>query len=331
LFNFFLIFSCSKSDVNPQNSKVVDINKKGTSSPLVQECPGGQHWNYSAGKCVADDCSPGYIWNNGNPGACVFQEIEIITNPNNSNDYVGSDHNSALNSIMPNYNDGNLEPTQQNVWTYTNIYCKSIGIDTSGTDSALTEDVDLGVYNFSNGGCPSLDSVGIILYNKEVISSTTKNYINRLGLLIDSIQFMATSDTIYGDFADEVISFENEIQNDNSITNKEKTMLLAAHAVARYSCNYWFNFVNVKKSTGWFSWKTLLGEDVSGAIGGAVGAAVTGVGLVAVGGAAVAGGVASSVTNAGSQIFHHIFSENYLPTGKILIETKNFYLSNYQM
>jgi hypothetical protein len=260
--------------------------------------------------------------------------ISVVTNPNNPDDTVGLRHNRGLDAIMPYYNNGNLQPTQQNVFYYTKNYLVNVGYDTSFINSTYNYTIEHGLYSFP--AMPSIDTVALILYNNGNISSEVKNYINTLSNLINSLDENAEpTQSMYDGFANQAISYENQIVYDNSLEDAEKAMLLSAYSVARYSLAYWCNYYNgssqplVMNKTNssavspqytsdhhWFHWKSVGKEDVCGALAGAAGGAIVGAfaGGVGAGPGAVVGGVGGAVTgsvqNAAEQLWDHFFGES---------------------
>ncbi len=257
--------------------------------------------------------------------------IAVITNSKNPEETVGKMHNNGMISIMPNYNSGSLQATQQNVFSFTKTFMIQNHYDSATLVYAYNYSIQHNYYSFSS--MPSIDSVAVREHNDNNLSTTAENYAFRLANLISSLLDSATS-AVYTSFANQVIVYENQIINDNSLTTNEKNILLSAHSVARYSANYWMNYYNSQSSGlssanvqvnslrqtpmkattgGWFNWKDTLGDDVAGALGGAAGGAIGGslaggVGaLPGAAGGALIGGVGASVQNAAKQVWNHLF------------------------
>lgn len=127
---FFI--SCTKTQLDASsNSAQISASKI---KPYVLQCGSGQHWDYYLHKCV-NDCPTGYH-NDSITGACVIDgggggttNITVVTNPNNPDEIVGQNHNLGMSTIMPNYSNGNLQPTEQNVLAYTKSFLSSKSYD----------------------------------------------------------------------------------------------------------------------------------------------------------------------------------------------------------
>jgi hypothetical protein len=311
-----------------------NLNSTGKVSPNVLDCGTGYHWDYYLKKCV-DDCPTGYH-NDSITGACVVdggggggqQNITVVTNPNNPEEVIGQEHNTGMAAIMPYYNDGTLEPTEQNVLAYTKTFLFSQGYDTSTFNEA---------YNYEKQHFEStiLQESNILtisneLYSQGVISATADNYLSQLSNFFASFAADSISiptQTAYNSFANNLIANENQFAGNSNLTSNDRYILFSAYSVARYSTVYAINYsiqlsnpvqpsynnVQPMKATSWFSWGHVGKSDVSGALGGAAGGAIVGAwggGIGAGPGALVGGiggGVGNSVTNAAEQIWDHLF------------------------
>lgn len=312
LFLFVLIaytfYACQKPE-HEAKKMAVSVSKNGLGSvadssltiiqgPCPYTCDDPRCANYSQ---PSADCPPTL------PSP---DTIAIKQNSNNTQEVVGQTHNNALRAIMPYYNSGTLQPTQQNVFNYTKSFLIRSGYDSATIVNTYNMLCQRGLYRFPNS--PNLDSVALLLYNGGNIGITAKNYANRLSTLLNSLNSYTTpTNTIYLNFANQCITYENQIKSDATITANEKNALLAAHSVARFSENYWMNQAIMKS---WYNWKSSAGADVAGAVGGAVmggmaGAVVGGIGAgpgAVLGGCT--GGIGNSVQNAAQQIWDHFFN-----------------------
>ena len=280
IFVGIIIFSCSKEYLS-RNSNNVDDLKSERVNPNVPACGIGYHWDYSLGKCVANDCPSGYHWDNFQR-KCVFTQISVITNPNNPDDSAGARHNQAVNSVM---GEVSSESSTAEIIQYTLNYLIAFNYDTSELRSEYN-------YTVSNGtfGYTAVDSLANKMYGIGEISNTAKNYMLDLSSLLNNIiSENDPNDSIYIVFADDAIGYEGTINADNSLSLNEKTMLLSAFSVARYSAAYWGNYIQNNSSDGQTSsnltqaqplvsflkkfWEKIAAADAGGAITGA-GAAI---------------------------------------------------------
>lgn len=278
-----IITSCTKMDLN--NPSALSQNQSKKVNPDVLDCGSGSHWDYYLLKCVPD-CGSGYH-NDSITGACVVDggggailpdEISIITNSNNPYDSSGSRHNQAMSSII---GDLSAETTVNQIIQYTLNYLVVYSYDTSELRHQYNLSDSLATFGFTD-----VDSLAYKMYSIGEISSTAKDYMVDLSSLLDNvIGDNDPSDAVYEVFANDAITYENSIVSDNSLSTNEKTMLLSAYSVARYSGAYWGNYIN--NSSGGVSsqnlsiqtnslsflkikkfWKKVLGADAAGAITG---------------------------------------------------------------
>lgn len=324
LFSGYMLNACKKENSKQEKQKltVSGTNKFGmVNDTALTKYPGPCPYTCDDPRCVgwaepSPDCPP---------PVTTPDTIAIKRNSNNPNEVVGQTHNNGLRSIMPYYNNGTLQPTQQNVFNYTKSFLIRSGYDSATIVNTYNSMSQSGYYRFPR--VPSIDSIAIMLYNDRRIGSIAKNYITRLSTLIKSLDGFATpTSTIYLNFANQVITYENQIKSDATITSNEKNSLLSAHSIARFSASYWMNYFNsqssgtttsqtmqAQRTSGWFDYKSSLGDDVAGAFAGAIVGGLTGaaVGGVGAGPGAVAGGcvggIGASAQNAAKQIWDHFF------------------------
>ena len=266
------LVSCSKLKSNMDDQNGIGLSnsniKESNSSPNVPECPPGYHWSWDSGKCVADDCPTGYHWDNLK-SACVVNTIYVIANPQNPDDSIGSRHNQALSSIMP---EVSSTTTDSEVVQLTINYLVPYGYDT--TEIWMEYDISdsLGLFGYS-----AIDSLAYKMYANGEISSTAESYMLDLSSLLNNvIGNNDPIDSIYDVFANEAIYYENEINSDNSLSSDEKEMLLSGYAIARYSAAFWGNYLN--NNSGGISspqfqlsffgkfWKKIIGADGAGSV-----------------------------------------------------------------
>ncbi len=298
-----IISSCTKTNLT--NAPATSQNlKSNTVTPDVPYCGTGYQWDFYLGKCVPV-CPTGYH-NDSITGACVVnqtQNITVITNPNNTDDYVGSLHNSGCDYVLPKISF--TSPTVYSDILYQDkVYINSKGYDSTDVSKAYLGGSQAG-YLFNpdsaytnNSGLPISK-----LYNDGKIGNTAKNYFNTVIDDMDSIiGNNLPSSGVYNSFANTLINLENQINSDYTLSSNERTVLLSACSVARYSAAYWGEYYLNENAGGVTSsavspmflgihfninWRKVVGADVVGAIGGFFGSLFSGGGVVvgAIGGA----------------------------------------------
>ena len=107
-----------------------------------------------------------------------------------------------------------------------------------------------------------------------------------------------------------------------SLSQQDAQVIIIATEIGKASISYWKENLNEwqdliapasaqGKTAGWFSGKEVVGADVAGGVGGAVGAAVVnvipGAGQVAYGGAILGGAAGASAADAVMQVWNHFF------------------------
>lgn len=303
-------------------------------TPKVLQCGSGYQWDYYLNKCVPV-CSSGYH-NDSITGACVVDGgntntlLTVKTNSNNPQDFVGSNHNEGMSQIMPNYDNGQLDPTEQNVLPKVKTFLLSKGYDTTIFNSCYNESKQLFGSNFIyQGDIPTIRDES---YANGIISAEAKNFLTNLSNTFKSFagdSIAIPTQTAYDTYANSLIQYENEFASDLSLDSADRYLLYSAFSVARYSVVYAINYAiqhpdniivarTMQTSSfwpKWLSWGSVGSHDITGAIGGAAGAAIVTAGS---GGAlapsipitAAGAGVANSIANLGDQIFHHYAGTN---------------------
>lgn len=307
LFSFLIIIlvslffiSCTKTQMNTSPLKGEGLSAN--VNPDVLQCNAGQHWDYYLHKCV-DICPTGYH-NDSITGACVADGggggsnyITVMTNPNNPYDYIGLKHNNGCDVLLGEVN-ANSPTLYSDILHYTKLYLNSQSYDTTIFNNWYSYAVSNGYYNLPDTFYTNHpDSLTNKFYRDGLISTTGKNYMNSINSVIDNtIGDNDPSSTLYNSAASQLITIENNISNDNSLTSVEKQGLLSMSSVARYSGAYWGNYILNSGTSrlfkkGWL--KSFLHADIGGAIAGAISGLFTGgVILNTVGGA-----VGASVAN----------------------------------
>lgn len=293
-----------------ENKVLAEINQKGVSPNLLPgPCP------YP---CTDIRCKAYY---NGYCGTSN-DTIIIRINPNNPNDFVGAEHNTGCDDIMQ-----EISLSSPTIWndvlTDMKGYLNSSEYDTTQFNSWYNYAVSSDYYSmpdtiFTNNP----DSLIVKLYSDGKITGSCKNYLTDIFNIIDNTIGNSTpSSTLYNSVAAQLITLENTIQSDNSLSSNEQSGLLAVCAIARYSGGYWGDYYFTENEGGaspsnsvnpdlflhihihiHITWRKFWNADISGGISGFFGTLITGGGLI-VGtlGGAVAGSVGEAV------------SENILP------------------
>lgn len=313
-----LLFSCSKDILPTSTSRNKGLNSV---NPDVPMCGTGYQWDYYLGKCVPI-CSSGYH-NDSTTGACVENggggtTISIISNGNNPYDTIGAKHNSGCSFILNNINP-NSSTLASDILYYTKITLANFNYDTTIFNSAYQYAITNDYYNIPDSFYEqNPDSLYNKLYNNSLIDLGTKNYLSQMNQIVDNI--IGDNDptqSIYNNFASSLISVENNITSDNTITDIEKKELLSTAAIYRYSYAYWGSYI-LNNSGGGISltslqhsslspnllniklhWKGFGKADAAGGISGAVAGAIATlpVSLVGAGLGAVGGGLGASIAH----------------------------------
>ncbi|MGH2643647.1 MAG: hypothetical protein ACRDE2_06855, partial [Chitinophagaceae bacterium] len=241
------LFACNTTDQLVsrkilENKVLSEISKNGVSPDKLQGwCPYNCHdircRAYQYGYCGPDTLPP--------PPP---DTIAVITNPNNPYDYTGADHNEAVKTIFPNIN-----PSDPSVDSVIEAQIKSYAITNFGMNADTIQMVFEAMqqeWNVPPSQFPRMDSLGNDLYGEGQISSEANGYIQQIystaseWLNVDSL----TQDE-YTNFAFSLISIEDNISDDNNLSSNEKNVLLSVGSIARYSAEYWGNYINEQSSS----------------------------------------------------------------------------------
>jgi hypothetical protein len=222
-------------------------------------------------------------------------------------EFVGIEHNKMLNEVYEFIKNGNIDKKTGKM-KIENFLISIINSNTEYSTQSNNIGIDYTKDVFSNK--INLNSPLKLSSNKSS-NSLADNYIDRLDQILTNIDFNDNS------VLTTINSIEQEIEQDENLTDENKVTLLSATQVSRYSYNYW--------SENWDNWLALVDVsktsfnksaagnivkgDVAGAIGGAAGAwavnIIPGAGQVAYGGAIIGAGVAGSVGVAVSELFDY--------------------------
>ncbi len=270
LIFLMIIASCTKNFPSSNRNGIPSSagDSTITSSSRIKPNP-----DYMPGSCpyvCTDSRCKAYL-----NGYCGPDTIAVITNSSNYYDYIGGQHNAGLSYVMRKLGGGSTDNSA--ILTQVENYMDSIGYSTSTVASGYSSEVTAGYMPFTD--IPDLDTLGTIMYNSSTISSTANSYIQHIFSIFEHYANDSLTSTIYTSFCDSLITLESSINSNAYLTTAEKTNLLAACAVGRYSGSYWGSrqsslSINARKvSSGskflfsWKVWKIII-CDVAGAVAG---------------------------------------------------------------
>lgn len=243
--------------------------------------------------------------------SCEKDENSLSTDINAKQlEFVGVEHNKMLNEVYEFIKNENIDKKTGKL-KIENFLISKINSNTEYSNQSNKIGIDYTKDVFSRK--INLNS-SLKLSSKKSSNSLADNYIDRLDQILTNIDFNDNSVLMT------INSIEQEIEQDENLTDENKITLLSATQVSRYSYNYWSEnwdnwlaLVDVNKSS--FNKRTksaggnIVKGDVAGAIGGAAGAwavnVIPGAGQVAYGGAIIGAGVAGSVGVAVYELFDY--------------------------
>ncbi|HSC39617.1 MAG TPA: hypothetical protein VLD19_17150, partial [Chitinophagaceae bacterium] len=83
-----------------------------------------------------------------------------------------------------------------------------------------------------------------LLYANSLINTTVKNYLHEMFFVLDSIVGdNEPTSALYNSASSQIISIENTISNDNTLSSNDKNGLLSVASVLRFSGSYWGNYL----------------------------------------------------------------------------------------
>jgi hypothetical protein len=236
----------------------------------------------------------------------------------NQYDYIGSNHNSLMNSFFSEYTQSRVQNENLSFDGVINYIADNSGINEDGfVNSILTHSVYQSIRN------TKLVNLSDKLLQMNVISQKYGTYIHSINSAIENELLLGNAS-----FYNRIISLENDVSSDDQLSDEEKGIFLAVASTARYSAEYWMaNYDIISSNYGsivsgkngksvklprWL--KDLIGADVSGAVGGgAIGAMIGGTATLgtltlpswAVG--AITGGVGNSITSGVQSLWNWLF------------------------
>uniref|UniRef100_UPI004049B8A1 hypothetical protein n=1 Tax=Flavobacterium sp. TaxID=239 RepID=UPI004049B8A1 len=221
--------------------------------------------------------------------------ISTPENANNPYDEVGVMHNVVIEKVM--FNASNLVTTDD----YIN-YAKTVSNDVYGinasntvipTNTQIKTIIDDHSADFSN-----------VISNSGYSTQAQLKLTELVNLLLEADRDLSID---YNTLKRQIITFEDDLINDITLSNIEKQNILQMSSVARHSTHFWYNIMldtidynetlspNVAKKK-WWKWAVVGVADVLGAIGGASFGSPTGIvaiGMAVIGSAGASGGAAT--------------------------------------
>jgi hypothetical protein len=183
LIIFFAVVSITSCKKSNDLKSAQTTQSKTAVKPDVLQCETGYQWDYYLKKCVPI-CPSGYH-NDSITGACVVDggggtssSLTVVKNSNNPLDYFGSDHNSGMTNIIPQYDYGQLQASEENVEASAKNWQYAIGVDTTNFTANINwmeehfGEQMVSAHNFDNG----IDTA----YSQGYISWDAKNYLINL-------------------------------------------------------------------------------------------------------------------------------------------------------
>lgn len=230
-----------------------------------------------------------------------FTGIVAKGQANNLNpfDYIGSSHNSILNTFFSEYTPERVQSENLSISGLTNYIILNSGINEVGLlNEILTQPV-----------CQNTRSTKLVDLPNQLIQMNAIS--QKCGSYILSINDAIENNLGLGNeaFYNKIKLLENNVLSDDQLSNGENDFLLCVASIARYSAKYWVDNYNIISSnygsiisgrngrTGklpkWL--RDLIGADVGGAAGGWVAGAIAG-GVATLGTLTVPAAVAGAVT-----------------------------------
>ena len=225
-------------------------------------------------------------------------KIHAQRNPTNAFDQTGEQHNIALDAFF-------TDQTRESIGDQLtrdfliNYFCKKFpAIDCNVIKQSLGSQL----YTDTKG--KSLTETEAILIERSIVSDRHGYYVQRIDDILE--QHFAED---YAICYKELLTLEDEMMNDPLLSQADRSNLLNATSVARYSTKFWkdvsagvLKYPSIVNEVGQLSCCSLLSSiaksDVQGAIvGGVVGGPY----------GAVAGGAGTSIGSAVSHFWHSLF------------------------
>ena len=168
--------------------------------------------------------------------------LPVESNPNNPMEYIGSYHNAECMAMISTMDFSTA--TVSNVLSNVDGFLTSKGYSASSFDSWYNSAVSAGYFNITNisSYANDVDAYCNSLYTQGIIDLQVKNYLHSMFTVIDNYfgdNDLPTTNFSYSDAADQIISIENTILNDNTLSANDKNGLLGVASVLRFSGANW--------------------------------------------------------------------------------------------
>jgi hypothetical protein len=251
----------------------------------------------------------------------VIMNFSVSGQSNRANefDYIGSSHNSVIESFFSEYSPERVRSENLKIDGLNDYILGKLGIKETEFVKGLFKQPHYRACLESE-----LSDLPTLLKQANFITDNCGRYLNLIRTAIDSdLESGSVS------FYNSIKNIEDEFNNDKALNENERGLLLSTASTARYSAGFWIDNLesiqskfgslllkgneNLQKLPRWL--RELIAADVSGAAGGWVVGALVG-GTVTLGtltvpagaAGALTGGVGNSVTSGVSSLWNWIFN-----------------------
>ena len=244
----------------------------------------------------------------------VFLSKELI-------EQIGIDHNRALSYVESSLKEtkhikdieefkNHLNNKLEEFYLYESYFKKYPGLLKSNSEKIISTKLGSASYRDTAGKSTEINDV--VIENSELFSEVQVLYLNKIQFILNDDE--SELEVVLKQFDDIKSKASDELEG------IELQSILIAVEVAKQSSIYWEDNLDnwvIQLETNptersWFNWKSVVGADVAGAVGAAVGAFVVNAlpvaGQVAYGSAVLGGAVGSSVASGVSQVWDHFIN-----------------------
>ncbi len=234
---------------------------------------------------------------------------------------IGIDHNRALSYVESSLKEtkhikdieefkNHLNNKLEEFYLYESYFKKYPGLLKSNSEKIISTKLGSASYRDTAGKSTEINDV--VIENSELFSEVQVLYLNKIQFILNDDE--SELEVVLKQFDDIKSKASDELEG------IELQSILIAVEVAKQSSIYWEDNLDnwvIQLETNptersWFNWKSVVGADVAGAVGAAVGAFVVNAlpvaGQVAYGSAVLGGAVGSSVTSGVSQVWDHFIN-----------------------